>query len=345
MLQKNVKSYNDDPPLAVWFLCMVSAVMLPLNAVFAEEYDSSKQVANVIKIKSVEGVDTAIGEKIVKQPLPRTQKDLKAFLAPKFLIEHSKLASQNISGNDGKVALDITQLSITNVLGGVSFENYNFTWKNISALPFGDKVNPPISQIQRIKVFGRVPYPINEQNMLLVGLSASSTYEQKTDDSYSYDVFGLLSHDMVKNDSVQIGAYVKYHPVQTVALPIIEYTFNLRSPDNQSGYYGNLGFPKTKIGYHLNAKWKADFQAIYRQAIAKLSDNSTISADGYSQIKSWRGEMAFYYSATKNLEIKSAIKYTLTRDWYVYDKNYQQTAHYFINNTAGLGLGLVYTFK
>lgn len=303
---------------------------------------SGLQAAQSQTADKLNGLDSHSTE--LPAPSLDSAKDLDAFLTPKLELTTSNLNAQAINGSKGQMALSTLEVKLSNVLGGIAYEEFHFDWDRIDQLPFGDGVHNPIEKMTRVQAFGRLPYPIDDKNMLLVGLGLSSTFEKQTDDSYSYDVFGLISHDLVSNASWQYGAYLQYHPVKTIVLPILEYTFNFNAQHTKD-FYGHLGFPKTKIGYYLTPKWKTDFEAIYRQAIAKLDKNSVIDPDGYAQVKSWRGEWALYYLATKQLEIKTAVKYTLTREWYSYDRNYRQTQHHYIDNAIGFGIGLVYSFN
>lgn len=109
--------------------------------------------------------------------------------------------------------------------------------------------------------------------------------------------------------------------------------------------YGHLGFPLTQIGYYFSSKVRTDFGAVYRNAIAKLSsDDNVIAPKGFTFITGWRGEWAWYYLASKEIELKAALKYTLTRKMTNYDANRNKIDEYSINNSVGAGIGLIYNF-
>lgn len=313
------------------FLFFATTVLWqPVQAQPKESSDSAIQM-----MESVHG-DPVLSTSMKEDTVAR-------ILKPKFTFETGYLDQANLNGSQGGFAIDESKFEVGNLLASFSYEKFRFHWHDIDKLPFGDGKTTPIKEMNRFKLFGRLPYQVDEDTLLLGGLGVSATYENEANDSLSYESFVLVSQELNAVDSWQLGGFIKYHPVQTIILPIFEFTFNYNAPDKQ-GVYGHIGFPKTQIGYHITPKLRTDLGAIYRQAIAKLADDSPIDASGFSQVKSWRGEWAAYYQAFKQVEFKLALKYTLTREWYSYDKNYKQTQHHYVDNAIGAGLGVIYTF-
>ena len=261
-----------------------------------------------------------------------------------LIVDTSYLDQANFSGHSGGYALDTTKIEVSNLLLSFEYERFHFNWQNLDKLPFGDGKTKPIDQIQRLRLYGRVPYRLDEGKLIFSGLGLSSGFEQEVSGSLTLEGFSFFNKDIDSKQSWQLGGYFKYHPVGTIVLPIFEYTYNKDNPQ-RSGMYGHLGFPLTQIGYYFSSKVRTDFGAVYRNAIAKLSsDDNVIAPKGFTFITGWRGEWAWYYLASKEIELKAALKYTLTRKMTNYDANRNKIDEYSINNSVGAGIGLIYNF-
>lgn len=288
--------------------------------------------------------DSSTYSELEVQPLPQKKADaISKILQPKLIIDTSFLDYAKFNGSSGGYAQDTTKVEVSNLLFSLEYERLHFDWQNVDKLPFGDGHSTPIEQIQRISIFGRAPYRLGEGKLIFSGIGLTSGFEKELSDTITVEGFSFFSKDYSAKDSWQLGGYFKYHPVGTIILPIFEYTHNKDNPE-RTGMYGHLGFPITQLGYYFSSKIRTDFGAVYRNAIAKLSNDSVISPAGFTYISSWRGEWAWYYMATKTLELKAALKYTLTRTIINYTSDYKKIDEYTVNNSVGAGIGLIYNF-
>jgi len=263
-------------------------------------------------------------------------------LAVKIKADYSTLNSVTLNRGGG-YDLNVTKLEVGNFLANVSYEAFAVDWRQFSELPFGNGLSSPLSELQRYHLKLHIPYRLDKNRLILTHLGAELAYEEQSDDALSLQAYTLYSQKLDALNSWQLGLYINHHPVETVILPIIEYTYNFNSQERQ-GYYGHLGFPKTQIGYHFTSKVRSQLEAVYHQAIMQLSDDSVIQPSGYFQSKNWRGEWATYYQISKALEMKMSLQASLSNKMVLYNQAYQEQDHFYGNGGLGVGLGVVYKF-
>jgi len=263
-------------------------------------------------------------------------------LAVKVKADYSTLNSVSLNRGGG-YDLNVAKLEVGNFLANFSYENFTVDWRQLSELPFGDGRARPLSELKRYHLKVHLPYRLDKRRLFLGHLGAELGYEEQSDDALSLQAYLLYSEKLDALNSWQLGLYVNHHPVETVILPIFEYTYNFNSPIRQ-GYYGHLGFPKTQIGYHFTPKIRSELEAVYHQAIMQLAADSVIEPAGYFQSKNWRGQWSTYYQFSKSFEMSVSVQASLSNEMVLYNQAYQEQDHFYGNGGLGVGIGVVYKF-
>ena len=266
---------------------------------------------------------------------------LERIIQPKISVESFYLKDSNIEGYDGSVSLVKNKFSINNKILGLSYTNSSFSWSNIDSLPFGNPATTPIKQIHAFKVNVNLPYKINEKWFLLNSVSLKSTFEKETNDSYGVGVFSFASYKLNDNHTFQLGAFMNYHPTETLALPILSYSYRARKSD---GLQVVLGFPRTYIGYYYNKNTLLRLGVVYSQSLVRLSNKSTIELSGYIETKDYMSNVGIAYEFNDSFMFNLDILYSIKRDFIIYNQNSSELNKHSIDPTLGLSAKLSYRF-
>lgn len=275
----------------------------------------------------------------------QTGQDKKAvddLLAIKLKVDWDSLSDVKIDRGGG-YDLKHSKFEVGNFLGSLSYERFSVDWNQLADLPFGDGSTAPISRLQRYRFKSHIPYRFDSRRMILGHLGAEWAYEEESDDSVSVQGYVLYSEYLDSLSSWQLGGYVSYHPVETVVLPIVEYTYNYPFKQRK-GFYGHAGFPKTQLGYFLNQNLRTEAGFFYHQAIVRLANKSIVEPGGFFQSKNWRASWKTHYRMTKRLEAYLTLQTSIANELLLYDKTYRQQDVFEAKNGFGWSLGFGYRF-
>lgn len=272
---------------------------------------------------------------------PLKKAGLEKMIQPKVSLESSYISDASLDGYDGSVSVVKNRLSINNKIAGLSYTNWAFHWSNLKDLPFGDGVHNPIEQMHSFKLNANIPYFINDKWFLLSSVSLKSTFEKETKNSYSGGIFSFASYKMNENHAIQFGVFATYHPVSTLALPVISYSYRARQSD---GLKFILGFPRTYVGYHINEETLLRFGIIFSQSVIRLSDASVIQKSGFIEAQDYMSNLGVSYELSKHINIQSDVLYSVKRDFTIYEKNGSELHHYRIQPSFGVNFRISYVF-
>lgn len=266
---------------------------------------------------------------------------LEKMIQPKVSLESAYLSDAALSGYEGSVSVNKNRLSINNAIAGFSYTNWAFDWSNLADLPFGDGVHNPIEQMHGFKVNANIPYFINEKWFVLTSLSAKSNFEKENTNSYGAGLFSFASYKLNDEHSIQFGAFANYHPVSTLAMPVISYSYRARQSD---GFKFILGYPRTYVGHHINEEALLRFGVIFSQSVIRLSDDSFIEESGFIEAKDYMSNLGLSYEINENFTIESDLLYSIKRNFIIYSKNGNELNDYSIDPSLGLNFKITYLF-
>lgn len=266
---------------------------------------------------------------------------LERMAQPKVSLDAAYLSDANVNGSEGSVRVEKTKIQLNNAIGGISYTNWSFLWNDVAALPFGNGVDAPIKQMHSIKLNANLPYFINEKWFVLASVSASSTFEKEMSDSYGAGVFAFASYKLSENHTFQMGAFANYHPISTLALPVMSYSYRARKTD---GLQVVLGFPRAYVGYFLNESTLLRGGMIFSQSVIKLSDESVVESSGYIEAEDYMSNVGVSYEFTPSFTLDTDLLYSLKRNFIIYNSAGDEQQTYKINPSFGVSLRLKYLF-
>lgn len=265
---------------------------------------------------------------------------LEQIAQPKVTFQSDFLSDAKFEGYEGSVKTYKQSIQINNEMFGLSYSRWDFDWNNESDLPFYQG-KTPIDAMNRIKLYANWPLRINDEWFMLNTVNVNSTYEKEMSDSYGAGITSFFSYRVNDDHSIQLGAFANYHPVKTLVLPVLGYSYRARETD---GLKMVIGFPRAYIGYHLNPDILLNAGMIYSQAVIRLADQSGIEPEGYSEAKDFQANLGFRYEINKHFEISADLLYAFKRDFTIYDHNADEVDDYSIEPSFGGIVKLKYRF-
>lgn len=265
---------------------------------------------------------------------------LESIVQPKVTLQSDFLSDAKFKGYEGSVKTYKQKIQINNGFGGISYSRWDFDWNQEQDLPFY-KGKTPIDSMRRVKIYANLPVSINDQWFMLNSINLNTTFEKEYADSLGAGIFSFFSYKLDDEHSFQMGAFANYHPVKSLALPVLGYTYRVRK---NNGLTMVLGFPRTYIGYHLGPSLLFNAGMIYSQAVIRLADDSGIEPQGYSEAKDFNSNIGLRYTINVKWEISADLLYAFKRDFTIYDRNENEVDSYSIDPSVGAILKLKYLF-
>lgn len=266
---------------------------------------------------------------------------LERIIEPKLSLESAYLGTAKVKSSQGSLSVAKNSIAINNEIAGISYTNWTFNWNTVGALPFGDGVHAPIEQMHSIRVNVNLPYRVNEKWFLLTSLSANSTFEKETSGSYGAGLFSFASYAIDKDHTLQLGAFANYHPVRTLALPVMSYSYRSRQRD---GLQAVLGFPRSYLGYHQNSALLYRLGMLFSQSVIKLGESSTLSPSGFIEARDYMANAGVTYDLSKHFNLQTDLLYGLKREFTLYGAGAEQRQKYAIEPSLGGNVKLIYVF-
>ena len=266
---------------------------------------------------------------------------LEKMIEPKVSLDSSYISNANIVDSDGSVGVTKNTLKVNNAFAELSYSNWAFNWDNIDKLPFGNGVDNPIEQMHSFKVQGNLPYLINDQWFMVTSLSLSTTFEKEMKDSYAVGIFSFASYKVNQNHTLQMGVFANYHPISTLILPIVSYSYRARQND---GLQFVLGFPRIYAGYYLSDKILLRGGMNFSQSVIKLGDDNVMENSGYIESQDYMGSVGASYEFNAKFTLEANFLYSLKRDFIIYNSAGDKVKDYSIEASPGVKLRLNYIF-
>jgi hypothetical protein len=265
---------------------------------------------------------------------------LQQIAQPKVTFQSDYLSDAKFEDYEGSVKTYKQKIQINNAFGGISYSRWDFDWDQENDLPFY-RGKTPIESMQSIKINANLPVPINDKWFMLNSINVNATFEKEINDAFGAGIFSFFSYKLDGEHTFQLGAFANYHPVKSLVLPVLGYTYRLRADD---GLTMVLGFPRTYIGYYLSPDLLLNAGMIYSQAVIRLADDSGIEPEGYSEAKDYQSNIGLRYTVNEKFEISANFLYAFKRDFRIYDRNENEVDSYSIEPSAGAMIKLKYLF-
>lgn len=265
---------------------------------------------------------------------------LEQITQPKMSFQSDFLSDAKFEGYEGSVKTYKQKIQINNDIMGFSYSRWDFDWENENALPFYQG-KTPIDSMNRFKLYANWPLHINDKWFMLNSVNVNSTYEKEMSHSLGAGITSFFSYKVDDKHTVQLGAFANYHPVKTLALPVIGYSYRARKRD---GLKMVLGFPRAYVGYQITPEILLNAGMIYSQAVIRLADDSGIEPGGYSEAKDFQSNLGFRYEINTNFELSADLLYAFKRDFTIYNHHADEVDSYSIEPSFGGMVKLKYLF-
>ena len=267
---------------------------------------------------------------------------LERMARPQIGLESAWLAPAQFRGYSGSVRTSKHKLQVSNGFGGLTYSRWYFDWDDAQSLPFY-RGKTPIKHMQQCRFYGNYYRRFGERWAMLLMLNVNATFEKELDgDAVGAGAMGIFSYRLNEDHSVQAGAFVNYHPVTTLALPALGYSYRARADD---GFQMVLGFPRAYAGYHPAPGWLVRAGFVYSQAVIRLADDSGIEPDGYVEASDYQGSAGLRVQLKERWELSADLLYAFRRDMEIYDHTAHRIDAYRIDPSFGAMFKITYVFE
>jgi len=266
---------------------------------------------------------------------------LEKMIQAKVSLQSTYLSEAKLDGYEGSAKVDKNRVSINNKIIGFSYTNWGFDWNNLNDLPFGNGVDKPIEQMHSFRLNANIPYFVDENLFILTSLSVKSTFEAESSDSYGAGFFSFASYKVDEEHAIQFGFFANYHPISTLAMPVISYSYRAKESD---GFKFIFGYPRTYVGYHIDRKTLLRYGVVFSQSVIRLSDLSAIESSGFIEAKDYMSNVGISYELNPSFSIESDLLYSLKRDFIIYSKDGDELDTHSIEPSFGVNFKITYLF-
>jgi hypothetical protein len=282
-----------------------------------------------------------LGQLFLYAEAPLKKAGLEKMIQPKVSFSSAYLSDATLNGYEGSVNVRKNRIGINNAIAGFSYTNWAFGWNNLASLPFGNGTNSPIKQMHSFKLNANIPYFVNDKLFILTSVSVKSTFEKEHSDSYGGGLFSFASYKLDDEHAIQFGAFANYHPISTLALPVISYSYRARQSD---GFKFILGFPRTYVGYHVNEAALLRFGIVFSQSVIRLSNTSVIEESGFIEAEDYMSNLGLSYEINEKFNIETDVLYGIKRNFIIYSKSGNELQSNSIDSSLGVSVRIAYIF-
>ena len=244
-----------------------------------------------------------------------------------------------VEDGDGSYAVLRSQVNLSYDVVTLGYTHWDFQWKDLSKLPFGDGIHDPWKQFERVSVSARkIMSSSNPSRFYILGGRLSSLYEDVPGDSVGATIYGGLVLGSPRASQWTVGAVYIYHPVHATLWPMLGYNWR-----NDSGWRVALGFPRTSVGMQKGpVTYSLGFLA--DRAMVGLSDKSTVAPDGYLEVSNIMVSGGITYTPSPPLKLSLKLARSIINEVTFYDSDEHELSDYDVDRAFGMQLELSYRF-
>lgn len=241
------------------------------------------------------------------------------------------------------------QVSATSVRAQVSYKGFSFSyqrsdyiWDNVVGLPFGNGKDEPWEALQIASLGYRHNGKINQDWSWFGNLRVYSAFESEMDGSLGVGVMGGVRYRINRQWGLTMGTIGRYHPVESLVLPIVGLSWN---ETTQQGFSAEIGFPRSSLSYRFNPGLALHLKMLgFNQSTYRLADDSHVQPSGYMKVDDLITGLQLEYSPIKQLRLEASVIYAFNRTFTAYNKDGDNETEYDVDNALGGILRVVYRF-
>lgn len=270
------------------------------------------------------------------QPAGKDQNDWRLSL------EFANATEANVSGDRGEVSVAGGRFSATYRYYTFSYSRREYSWGNQENLPFGNGVDDPFNGMNKLDLGIRYPGKINEKWRYIVGGGVNSSFEQEMSDSFGARAFALFSYGLTPKWRLALGAFGRYNPVRSLAMPAFGVSYNQFAP---LGLSFALGYPLTHITYKFTPQIALKYRMVqFDQFVYRLADDSTVQPGGYIETQDMMTGLTLEWRPAKNWDVNVGANYYFRRLMTFYDEDGENEKEWDVDEAWGGVLRIRYSF-
>lgn len=214
----------------------------------------------------------------------------------------------------------------------VDYDYTAFSWDSVNFLPFGNGKDDPWEQFHSINIGMKHSDMFNKNWGYFMALGGSSQFEEQMDGSYGASGFaGVIYVIPDTNLTFLAGGGVSYDPLETNFLPMIGIKWNGSA---KSGFAVSIGVPETYVSYRFSPTTAISLSLDMGEGgIYRLADKSTVEEEGYVEIESMGGKLAFTFSPFELCSVSIGAGASFNREYTIYDQNENEQNEYDLDDT------------
>ncbi|MCB2191015.1 MAG: hypothetical protein KQI62_05585 [Deltaproteobacteria bacterium] len=282
------------------------------------------------------------------------------FAACLVLVGHAAWA-QTSPGRPGGLAVNVWagylaesdvgsgQVAVASARARVSYAGFSFFyqrsayyWDDQAGLPFGNGKDDPWETLQVASLGYRRGGKINQDWSWFGRLRVFSAFESEMDDSFGVGAMGGARYRINGQWSLMLGVAGRYHPVESLVLPMVGLSWNEHTPQ---GFSAQIGFPRSSLSYRFSKSLALHLKMIeFNQYTYRLADDSDVEPSGYVKVDDMIAGVQLDYSPMEHLSLEASLSYTINRTFTTYDDDGNNENEQDVDNAMGAMLRLVYRF-
>lgn len=241
------------------------------------------------------------------------------------------------------------QVGVASARARISFKGFSFFyqrsayyWDNLAGVPFGNGKDDPWEHLQVASLGYRHGGKINQDWMWFGSLRVYSAFESDMGDSFGVGAMGGARYHINNQWSLLLGVAGRYHPVESLVLPMVGFAWNEQAPQ---GFSAQIGFPLSSLSYRFNTGLALHLKMLeFNQYTYRLADDSNVESGGYLKVDDMIAGLQLDYSPVKHLSLEASLSYAINRTFTSYDSDGDHEQEYDVDNAWGGMLRLVYRF-
>jgi hypothetical protein len=262
-------------------------------------------------------------------------------LRPSVSVESQYTGNARLSGDSGSVAFSTERVTATMLPLTLEYDVSDYSWRNISRLPFGDKRSKPWSTLQMLSATFDYARDLAGGLGFFTEATVFAGYEEELSDSLGLNLTGGLSYAFTPALKLSFGATGLFHEVHSRPLPVVRLDWNQNAKE---GFSASVGFPENTLSYRFDKTYNLRLAQTFDDTIYRLSNESSIGPKGYLESVGVVSGLYLDYTPLPGLTGSIGPQYVLRRKFNTYTPAGDKRDVFSLDNAWGGLAHLEYAF-
>ncbi|SHJ13438.1 hypothetical protein SAMN02745216_01108 [Desulfatibacillum alkenivorans DSM 16219] len=269
---------------------------------------------------------------------------------PTVKLDAAYLSESSVESNQGSYSVAMAGVEASYKYFTVHAAQGRFNWGRVDLLPFGDGVDDPWSQLNKIGLSARYRGKMSDKWGFLLGAGVTSTFEEDMG-LPSYSLSGGLSYSFSSKLRAGAGLSLGHNDIETTVMPFISFGYDYGNSRN-NGVFASIGWPRLSAGYRFSPEWAAKVSLTldsrtYQLAtggIYKLRDDSPVYPEGYVGLSGYSPGLSLEYTPAPSIKVALGLSWWLNSEMDLYNAGGDKQFIYDIEDSLGGSLQFQYRF-